>query len=384
MKKRFFQHLLILAAALILPLSGQDAENTARLTAVNGNVFIMAASGEKKPAAVNMTLSEDDEIITESGTCSFSYSGVVNVDMDDNSKTRINPPDDETDAPSITCFLGKIFAKVQKLGNTTSFSVVTPTVIAGVRGTEFSVVCAEDGSSMIGVDSGLVEVEAGEGEKAECSPGQSAEAGYAGPLQKKEGFKREDFNREAWMKQKRENLMQNKDQIFEHLEKGLDRHIKFMTEAEKKMDEMEKNQKNLMMVMKKAQQQGNQQQIMRLKENAKQNFMVYAKVMRGMEQARVKCKTQFAVADRLGGSPEFKDFKDKNAQKFTRIKEHNEHFAKREALIRAKAPAIRMAFRDQKMEHRGAQPGMRQQEQHQNHGQQPRGGQPGGRPQQRR
>ena len=57
---------------------------------------------------------------------------------------------------------GRITARVKKLDRDETFSIKTPTVIAGVRGTDFFVDIAEDGAEQMGVTQGEIFVQIGE------------------------------------------------------------------------------------------------------------------------------------------------------------------------------------------------------------------------------
>ncbi|MFC1474803.1 FecR domain-containing protein [bacterium] len=65
------------------------------------------------------------------------------------------------DASNLNLNVGKIYTHVEKLGGRkTSFEIRTPTVMAGVRGTDFFVEVREDSTSIIGVTDGEIFVEA--------------------------------------------------------------------------------------------------------------------------------------------------------------------------------------------------------------------------------
>lgn len=332
-----------------------EAEN-AKITAVSGQVYVITETGGKIPARINMPVNEDDEIVTEQGSCSFAWEGRVAVDMQANSKTRVTAPDEETDAPSIVLFFGKIFSKVQKISTTTSFNVVTPTAVAGVRGTEFSVVCADDGSTLVGVDSGAVEIEQEDSEKVVCAAGEKAEAGNLARLKKTGGYNRDTFDKDAWLKERREFLAKNSTQVFEHLEKKLDNNLEKFSVAEAKILKLQQNHKLINAAIIKAHKEGNQEQVVKLKEAAKLNFFAYGKTMKNMNQLRGQVRTQMEIAKKFSGTPEFADFRKNNAEKMIKIQKLNEKFMQREAAIKKQIPDAKKDFAEQKREHRDQNP----------------------------
>ncbi len=86
---------------------------------------------------------------------------------------------------SLNLVAGGIYSKVGKLSKGSSFSVRTPTAVAGVRGTEFYVESDEQGQSSISVTGGKVEVESVTGEKSVVEEGQKAEVKKDGKVEEK-------------------------------------------------------------------------------------------------------------------------------------------------------------------------------------------------------
>ena len=77
---------------------------------------------------------------------------------------------------------GLIFAKVSKLGPHSSFAIQTPTITAGVRGTEFITASDEKGAGKVAVTEGKVAVAAASGEK-EINPGEQANVSDSGSVE---------------------------------------------------------------------------------------------------------------------------------------------------------------------------------------------------------
>lgn len=87
---------------------------------------------------------------------------------------------------SLNLVSGGIYSKVGKMSEGSSFSVRTPTAVAGVRGTEFYVESDEQGQSSVFVTGGKVEVESAvTGQKSVVEEGQKAEVKKDGKVEEK-------------------------------------------------------------------------------------------------------------------------------------------------------------------------------------------------------
>lgn len=77
---------------------------------------------------------------------------------------------------------GAVFAKVAKLDKKSSFAIQTPTLVAGVRGTQFLTEAGEGGTGKVAVIEGTVGVESQTGEAQEVSEGEQAEVSTNGKV----------------------------------------------------------------------------------------------------------------------------------------------------------------------------------------------------------
>ncbi len=75
---------------------------------------------------------------------------------------------------------GLIFAKVTKLGAHSSFAIQTPTIVAGVRGTEFMTTSDEKGAGKVAVTEGTVAVKSDKGEEKAIDAGEQANVSDSG------------------------------------------------------------------------------------------------------------------------------------------------------------------------------------------------------------
>lgn len=147
--------IILFAAALTVNGFAQEAD----LVFVDGWVDIKSA-GETFEAFSGDTLRTGDSVITQSD----SYAELVQKDL---SSIIVKPNsiftirEIETDSGRETILsttVGAVSFKFGKLFGKEPM-IATPSMVAGIRGTELTVYAGEDGSTLIAVDSGMVSVE---------------------------------------------------------------------------------------------------------------------------------------------------------------------------------------------------------------------------------
>ena len=131
---------------------------TARLSYLQGNVFTRKQGISRfQSAALNQVLTILDEVVTDS-------IGRAEITFDNGSRVRVNPNSDlvieeqswETGNKKaqvgLNLIAGKAYAKIGRLGDKKeSFTLATPTAVAGIRGTEFAVESTPDRISLLSV-----------------------------------------------------------------------------------------------------------------------------------------------------------------------------------------------------------------------------------------
>ena len=156
--------IFILLAAIfvimaILPNTALAAkEITVVAKEVKGPVTLIMANGKSRPLKDGDKVGSND--IIESGP-----GGMAILNLSDGSKvevfeaTRLEVNEilpEEESRFSVSLFFGRVVAKLKRLRG--DDVVITPTMVAGVRGTDFAVSVAEDGTSVVSVDKGVVKV----------------------------------------------------------------------------------------------------------------------------------------------------------------------------------------------------------------------------------
>jgi len=131
---------------------------TARLSYIQGNVFTRKQGISRfQPAVLGQVLTILDEVVTDSA-------GRAEITFDNGSRVILNPGSDlvveeqswETGNKrakvGLNLVVGKAYAKVSKLdGKKETFSLGTPTAVAGIRGTEFVVESKPDRTALLSV-----------------------------------------------------------------------------------------------------------------------------------------------------------------------------------------------------------------------------------------
>ncbi len=213
--------LIIFTIVIVLTASGQNAD----LVYVDGWVDIRSG-GEVYEALPGDVLRAGDSVITSSDS-------IAELEQKDRSKIIVKPDsiftirEIETDSGKETVLATTVGAVSFKFGKLFGKEPIlaTPSMVAGIRGTELTVYAGEDGSTLIAVDSGLVTVESMgvsvdlvKDEGVEVLPGEV-------PGEKFSLLGRNlDFS--SWNAEKYEDLIAEPILGLEHLGKQLGEYIK--------------------------------------------------------------------------------------------------------------------------------------------------------------
>lgn len=135
-----------------------SAADENRVVLARGNVTVRSNDGARD-AVIGMTLAEGDQIRTgrDSSVRLLLASSAV-VDLSENTSMVVTRAS-STQKTSIKIWSGRLWARVTKMFGSSEFEVEGPNAVAGVRGTEFVVEVASDGSTDINVLDGSVAVQ---------------------------------------------------------------------------------------------------------------------------------------------------------------------------------------------------------------------------------
>jgi len=149
--------LFAVSLGLLAPLAAEEAV----FVYAEGEVDLKDKQGELFWVDIGDSIQTGETVIT-------GYDGVAEIEKDDSSVIKIAPDTvftyleasvDGKKRDVLSCALGSMSFKFGRTLGTEPF-ITTPSVVAGVRGTELTVFSGVDGSSLIVVESGQVDVSA--------------------------------------------------------------------------------------------------------------------------------------------------------------------------------------------------------------------------------
>ena len=165
MKIKFFAVCLIFTIIFILPsqMSFAKEDPLGSFTSISGFVHVQRAKEtEWIKAEQNMSVYFGDKIKSgDDGEGEITFNDQSLLKIHQNAHIAINTiisPVEKRN--SIILFFGRIWSRISKEAlRRKAFEVQTPTAVCGARGTEFSTAAYEDGTMLVRVDSGRVNVD---------------------------------------------------------------------------------------------------------------------------------------------------------------------------------------------------------------------------------
>ncbi|HMU85040.1 MAG TPA: FecR domain-containing protein [Leptospiraceae bacterium] len=133
----------------------EAAKTSMLIVFVTGDAFVVSQNKPEVPATVGMIVRENDVIRTESGSVDLQtvHGNAVRIrEMTTLTVAAIHSKGET----KLGLKNGAVLAKVQKASKEESFIISTPTAVAGVRGTTFSVEIGPDARSSVRVIDGKV------------------------------------------------------------------------------------------------------------------------------------------------------------------------------------------------------------------------------------
>lgn len=218
--KRYFL-LTLLSLSLVIPAFAQDAD----LVYIDGWVDLKRAGGSLEEAFFGDIVQVGDSVITgEDGTAELARgSGGHIIVSPDTVFTLMETERNGNRQTVLSCTLGAIAFRFDKMTDKEPM-VASPSMIAGIRGTEFTVYTAADGSTLVAVDSGKVEIEAG-GETVELSEEEGVEVRPGEAPGEKFQVLRGQIDYSAWSADKMDAFMEDPAAALERIEARLDEYI---------------------------------------------------------------------------------------------------------------------------------------------------------------
>lgn len=135
-----------------------SAADDNKIVLSRGTVTVRTNAGSQS-ASIGMSVSEGNQIITGAdGNVRLLLASSAVVDLSPNTSMVVTRAS-SSQKTSIKLWSGRLWARVTKMFGTSEFEVEGPNAVAGVRGTEFVVEVAPDGSTDINVLDGSVAVQ---------------------------------------------------------------------------------------------------------------------------------------------------------------------------------------------------------------------------------
>ena len=173
---------------------------------MEGFPYVRGTGGSEDDLFVGETVRTGDTVITESGDSVELESGAFRLKVSENSVFTIIEKEENGQSRNVlACFLGKLVFSVNKFtGNEPD--LITNSAVCGVRGTSVAILAGVDGTSLIIVEEGLVEVQA-EGDIVALGMGEGVEVETgSGPGEKFTALESEiDFS--AWNQDRMDTML---------------------------------------------------------------------------------------------------------------------------------------------------------------------------------
>jgi hypothetical protein len=139
--------IMALIAGAALPLSAEQVKRQATITDITGEASVkLIAEKAWVPAAIGMTLTEGDTIKTKKGASlvlRLEGADTATVEVSEESELLLREFTEDKalnmQKTLLDLALGEVLIRAEKLSPDSKFEVKTPSSVAGVRGTKFSV-----------------------------------------------------------------------------------------------------------------------------------------------------------------------------------------------------------------------------------------------------
>lgn len=182
-----------------------------KLLKASGKVEV-ERDGKKIPAQAGMEIRGGDIITTGKGSEASIYIGENRVlTIRENSHFRIDDSGlEQGSGKSGMLVYGMVYIRHGKSGSQKPYEIQTPSAVAGVRGTAFTVAVSPDGASLFAVEEGEISVETGSGASQTIRMNQQVEVENEKVRSLRVGNYNPMTNRpDEWRKQRLERVLKN-------------------------------------------------------------------------------------------------------------------------------------------------------------------------------
>ena len=203
----------------------------ADVTYTEGDTSLRLKSGKTQDAQIGDRLNTGDTLRTgKDGLAELDQKGVTIKVASSTVFTLMEKTSGGTSTGVLSVALGSIKFRYDKLTGTEP-QVRTNGMVAGVRGTEFSVFAGADGSTLITVDSGQVTVES-QGASVDLAASEGVEVPLGRPPGDKFTVQRNQVDYSTWNEQKLAAMLADPGAALTSIETAIDSYVRDITQSE--------------------------------------------------------------------------------------------------------------------------------------------------------
>ncbi|MCC6809974.1 MAG: FecR domain-containing protein [Deltaproteobacteria bacterium] len=196
------------------------------ITGVEATVASFSGTVSVAPPGGDLRAAQKGEVLKESSRVKTGAQSEVTLVLSDGSTLKLREKSEmqvavvktEQQKPAMVLFFGRLWSKIATKVGGNQFDVVTPSCVAGVRGTEFETAAGEDGSTRVTVNEGNVAVD-NEKKQVAVGAGQQADGSTSGVDAPKS---KSDTDWNKWNAEKRGNLQKNGEAIARETKEKID------------------------------------------------------------------------------------------------------------------------------------------------------------------
>jgi len=199
MIKRLKNYILLVTIFSILVFNLYSEDGVAKVELIKGKVLVTFERGEKRDLKLKEILPVNSVIETKKNSKAvLLVKDIGKVELGENSILKLDKPYLQKLQTHLSLTKGSAKFKVSKLVKEEKLNVFTPTAVVGVRGTDYEIQIADDGSTAINVSDGIVNVK-NEEKEIELNKNQSCES----PVDSKDIMQENNpKNMQEWKKNK--------------------------------------------------------------------------------------------------------------------------------------------------------------------------------------
>ncbi len=202
----------------VLAVYGQQAD----VVYVDGIVDLKLANGERMEAFIGDYLERGDTIITDTGSyAELEQAGGYTIKVSEDTIFTLQEIEQSGEKRSVlSTTVGAVAFKFSMLTGKEPL-IATPGTVAGVRGTELQIFAGIDGSTLVVVSTGKVEVEA-QGKKVELLPEEGVEIPAGSAPGEKFQVLRGQLDFSTWNSKRLDSMLEDPAGAVRGVEKGME------------------------------------------------------------------------------------------------------------------------------------------------------------------